>query len=88
MPSAQTVLGIASTTLLVRLADIRHRLAAVNFLLGCVGVTQVTRILLYQRGLKNGTIPEVAEKDAKDVADTAKGVVTDTEGAVKNAGLK
>ena len=69
-------------------ANLRRRLAAVNFLLGCVGVVQVSRIFLYQRGLKNGTIPQVAEKDAKDVADTAKGVLADPDGAVKKAELK
>ena len=51
-------------------------------------MTQVTRIFLYERGLKNGTVPEVAEKVAKDVADTAKSVVADPEGAVTKAGLK
>ncbi|MCJ1258155.1 Mitochondrial pyruvate carrier 2 [Lignoscripta atroalba] len=60
-------------------------LAAVNFFLGCVGVTQVTRILLYQQSVKNGTLSEVAERDAKDVTDTAKGIAKDAPGAVKNA---
>ena len=69
------------------LANLYRRLAAVNFLLGCVGVTQVTRIFLYQRSLKNETIPEVAQKSAQDVADTARGVVTDPEGAAKKAEL-
>ncbi|KAL8794800.1 MAG: hypothetical protein Q9195_002628 [Heterodermia aff. obscurata] len=63
-------------------------LAAVNFLLGCVGVTQVTRIFLYQRSLNDETTPEVAQKNAKDVADTARGVVTDPEGAAKKAELQ
>ena len=53
-----------------------------------MGLSQVTRIFLYERGLKNGTIPQVAEKDAKEAADTAKGVVADPEGAVNKAGLK
>ena len=56
-----------------------------NFFLGCVGVTQVTRILLYQQSVKNGTLSEVAERDAKDVTDTAKGIAKDAPGAVKNA---
>lgn len=69
------------------LANSYRRLAAVNFLLGCVGVTQVTRIFLYQRSLKDEPIPVVAQKSAKDVADTARGVVTDPEGAAKKAEL-
>ena len=69
------------------LANSWRRLAAVNFLLGCVGVTQVTRIFLYQRSLKDETIPEIAQKSAKDVADTTRGVVTDPEGAAKKAEL-
>ena len=28
------------------------RLASVNFLLGCVGLVQVTRVLMYQKGLE------------------------------------
>ena len=68
-------------------ANSLRRLAAVNFLLGCVGVTQVSRIFLYQRSLKGEPIPEVAQKSAKDVADSARGVVTDPEGAAKKAEL-
>jgi hypothetical protein len=59
------------------------RLAAVNFLLAGVGVTQVTRILLYQRSQKTGSVEKAVEKDAKDVADTAKGVAKDPERAVR-----
>lgn len=53
------------------------RLAAVNFLLAGVGVTQVTRILMYQSSLKTGSVEEAVKRDAKDVADTAKGVAKD-----------
>lgn len=59
------------------------RLAAVNFLLAGVGVTQVTRILLYQRSQKTGSVEKAVEKGAKDVADTAKGVAKDPERAVR-----
>ena len=59
------------------------RLAAVNFLLAGVGVTQVTRILLYQSSQKTGSVEKAVEKDAKDVAATAKGVVKDPERAVR-----
>lgn len=59
------------------------RLAAVNFLLAGVGVTQVTRILMYQSSQKTGSVEKAVEKDAKDVADTAKGVAKDPERAVR-----
>ncbi|KAI9754495.1 MAG: hypothetical protein M4579_004665 [Chaenotheca gracillima] len=60
-------------------------LAAVNFFLGCVGATQVTRILLYQRGLKDSTVPAEAEKAAGEVAEDAKGIAKNPEAAAKNA---
>lgn len=63
-------------------------LAAANFLLGCVGVIQVSRIFLYQRSLKNASLPEVAEQEAKRHADIAKGVVMNPEGAAKKAGVE
>lgn len=62
---------------------IGDRLAAVNFLLAGVGVTQVTRILMYQSSQKTGSVGKAVEKDAKDVAATAKGVVKDPERAVR-----
>ncbi len=61
------------------------RLAAVNFFLGCVGVTQVTRILMYQRSQQGKMGGEIVEEDAKDVADIAKGIAKNPEGATKNA---
>ncbi len=61
------------------------RLAAVNFFLGCVGVTQVTRILMYQRSQEAASAGQVAERDAKDVANTVKGIATDPEGAAQKA---
>lgn len=63
-------------------------LAAVNFLLGCVGVVQVTRILMYQQSLKDTTLPEVARQDAKDEAEIAKGIAKNSEGAARKAGVK
>ncbi|MCJ1250362.1 hypothetical protein MMC30_007588 [Trapelia coarctata] len=60
-------------------------LAAVNFLLGCVGVTQVTRILLYQRSLKNGSITEAVKDDAKDLTNTAEGAAKEAATKVKSA---
>ncbi|MCJ1368692.1 Mitochondrial pyruvate carrier 2 [Acarospora aff. strigata] len=60
-------------------------LAAVNFFLGCVGVTQVTRILLYRRGLKDTTIAQEAKENLKDASLTAKGIAEDPQGAAKKA---
>ena len=61
------------------------RLAAVNFFLGCVGVTQVTRILLYQRSQEAASAGQIAQKDAKDGVNTVKGITTDPEGAAQKA---
>ena len=60
-------------------------LAAVNFFLGCVGVTQVSRIFLYQQSLKNETVGEVARDSAIDAKDTAKGIARNPESAAKEA---
>ena len=62
-----------------------HRLAAVNFLLGCVGITQVTRILLYRRSLRNGSITEAVDDDVQDLAHTAEGVAKEAVAKVKSA---
>ncbi len=62
-----------------------YGLAAVNFFLCCVGVTQVTRILLWQRSQEAASAGKVAEKDAREVADTAKGIAKNPVGAAKNA---
>ncbi|KAK4635402.1 putative mitochondrial pyruvate carrier 2 [Fulvia fulva] len=40
-------------------------LASVNFLLFCVGATQVSRVLSYQSSLKNEGVGEVLKEDAK-----------------------
>ncbi|KAL9131939.1 MAG: hypothetical protein Q9217_000219 [Psora testacea] len=60
-------------------------LAAVNFFLACVGVTQVTRIFLYQRSQKTATSSQVAESAAKDAKDTATAITADPEGAARKA---
>ena len=62
-----------------------YSLAAVNFFLGCVGVTQVSRIFLYQQSLKNETAGEVARDSAIDAKDTAKGIAQNPESAAKGA---
>ena len=61
----------------------RTRLAAVNFLLAGVGIAQVSRILLWQRSVKDGSMQTAVEQDAKDMAETAKGVVKDPQKALK-----
>ncbi|KAL9110501.1 MAG: hypothetical protein Q9187_008045 [Circinaria calcarea] len=60
-------------------------LAAVNFFLGCVGITQVTRILLYQRSLTSSTLSQIAQEDAKDIAEATKTIASDPNGAAESA---
>lgn len=60
-------------------------MAAVNFFLGCVGTTQVTRILLWQQSQKNATVGEVAKASAEDVANTATGIAQSPETAARKA---
>ncbi|KAL9098062.1 MAG: hypothetical protein Q9163_006203 [Psora crenata] len=61
-------------------------LAAVNFFLGCVGVTQVMRIFLYQRSLKDAATPgQMAENVVNDAKHSAKGLVVNAEGTAKKA---
>ncbi|KAL8839639.1 MAG: hypothetical protein Q9170_001645 [Blastenia crenularia] len=61
-------------------------LAAVNFFLGCVGVVQVSRIVMWQRQVKNGTASELVQEDAKDAVRTAKGGIAENpEAAAKSA---
>jgi len=60
-------------------------LATVNFFLGCVGITQVTRILLYQRSLKGTTAAQEVKLDVKDATDTVKGIAENPQAAAKNA---
>ena len=40
-------------------------LASVNFLLFCVGATQVSRVLMYQKSLKGETLGEEIKDEAK-----------------------
>ena len=56
-----------------------------NFLLGCVGVVQVSRILMYRQALKNGTITELKDDEVKDMKDTAKDVAEEARGKAKAA---
>ena len=67
------------------IADTRYSLAAVNFFLGIVGITQVGRIMAYQRTLKNQPTSKTLEDDIKNVATTSEGIVKDPQGAKENA---
>ncbi|KAL8870600.1 MAG: hypothetical protein Q9174_003394 [Haloplaca sp. 1 TL-2023] len=61
-------------------------LAAVNFFLGCVGVTQVTRILMWQQSVKAGTaVTETIEQDAKNAVQTLEGTAENPEARAKSA---
>lgn len=73
-----------------------YRLAAVNFFLGCVGVTQVSRIVMYHRSQnqkaigggggegESSRIPSSAGGElAKEVETKTKGVVDKVKSVVK-----
>lgn len=66
-------------------ADLSARLAAVNFFLGCVGVTQVTRILMHQRSQQGKSTGQMVEEDAKEAVDLGKGVTKNPVEATKKA---
>jgi hypothetical protein len=61
-----------------------HRLAAVNFFLGCVGVVQVGRIYNWRRS-QEGSDASAAKELVQEVEASAKGVVEKTEAAVKKS---
>ncbi|KAI5370044.1 putative mitochondrial pyruvate carrier [Septoria linicola] len=57
-------------------------LASVNFLLFCVGATQTTRVLLYQRSLDGQSVAEEIKKDAKQEAGNLEKAVEQAEAKV------
>ncbi|EFE33697.1 uncharacterized protein ARB_07644 [Trichophyton benhamiae CBS 112371] len=57
-------------------------LATVNFFVGCVGFTQVTRIFLYRRS-QDGSAKEAVKDLAHEATDSAKAAVHKAEEAVK-----
>jgi hypothetical protein len=59
-------------------------LASVNFLLFCVGATQTTRVLLYNRSLKNDSVVDVAKKEAGKDASAIEKIVEDPKAALKS----
>ncbi|KAF1989208.1 UPF0041-domain-containing protein [Aulographum hederae CBS 113979] len=60
-------------------------LASVNFLLFCVGATQVGRIFAYRSSQKGKGAEEVAKDAGKDAKATAVSVAEDPVGAIKGA---
>lgn len=52
-------------------------LASVNFLLFCVGATQVTRVLQYQSEMKGQTLAEELQDKAKDAGNKVAEVAQD-----------
>lgn len=57
-------------------------LATVNFFLACVGVTQVTRILIWRQSQQGSTV-EAAKVMAEDSVSGAKGIKESTKGVVE-----
>jgi len=62
---------------------IRHSLASVNFLLACVGATQVTRVLRYQASINGDSIPQEIEAAAKAEGKRLESIVMDPKGAIQ-----
>jgi hypothetical protein len=57
----------------------------VNFFLFLTGSAQVTRILLHQRSVKNGTISEDIKDAAKDGKEVVESGLADAKAAVEKA---
>ena len=45
----------------------------------------MTRIMMYQKSIEGLSAEEIAEKNAKEAANTAKGIAKDPEGAANKA---
>ncbi|KAK4998267.1 hypothetical protein LTR66_002485 [Elasticomyces elasticus] len=58
-------------------------LASVNFLLFCVGATQVGRVLQYQASLNGDTVGDELKKETKKLGDIAEGMVKDPKHALE-----
>ncbi|KAI9697448.1 MAG: hypothetical protein M1836_004726 [Candelina mexicana] len=58
-------------------------LAAVNFFLGCVGFTQVMRIWLYNRSVKDTPISQEVKEVKGSIVGTTKNLVNDPKGVAK-----
>ena len=62
-----------------------HRLAAVNFLLGCVGLVQVSRIFAYNQSQKGKSAVATAKEGAEDMGKAAVGAVEQGTKKLKSA---
>ena len=60
------------------------RLASVNFFLGCVGLTQVTRIFLYRQSAEGQTTGETVKEAAVEMKESAVGAAKEGAEKVKN----
>ena len=58
-------------------------LASVNFLLFCVGGTQVARALMYQRSLKDGNLAQEVERVAKQEGRDLEAAAKEAKGELK-----
>ncbi|KAI1411370.1 UPF0041-domain-containing protein [Hypoxylon sp. FL1857] len=67
---ALTATGLIWTRWCFVITPKNYLLAAVNFFLGCVGITQLTRIALYRASQKN--LPAAAEEEAEKVKEAVK----------------
>ncbi|KAI1140646.1 UPF0041-domain-containing protein [Hypoxylon sp. FL0543] len=67
---ALTATGLIWTRWCFVITPKNYLLAAVNFFLGCVGITQLTRIALYRASQKN--LPAAAEEEAVKVKEAVK----------------
>lgn len=70
---ALTATGVIWTRWCFVITPKNYLLAAVNFFLGIVGITQLTRIALYRQSLKS--LPAAAEEEAKKTKDEVKEIV-------------
>ncbi|KXJ93744.1 hypothetical protein Micbo1qcDRAFT_158609 [Microdochium bolleyi] len=82
---ALTATGIIWTRWCFVITPQNYLLAAVNFFLGVVGVTQCTRILMWRASQKNKTAAEQAEDKAKELVGAAEGKLKEGVDKVKKA---
>lgn len=63
----------------------RDSLASVNFLLFCVGATQVSRVLLWQKSQKGDSISHEIEQAGEQIVHTVEDIAKDPKGAYEKA---
>lgn len=62
-----------------------HSLAAVNFFLGCVGLIQTSRILMWRSSQKGDSLSQEAKQAAKDETAAGKKILENPVAAAKDA---